>query len=130
MEKLMLIAAVALCVTGVAQAQQQKKVEAPVAVSTAAPVMAMPGKVAVVKSTATVKDAKALPANKGKNAAKAVEYKVKATEYGTKAVCPVTGEALTVDAKTTAAKYKGKVYYFCCPACLPSFKEDPAKYVK
>ncbi len=37
-------------------------------------------------------------------------------------------------AKQTKAKlysdYKGRRYFFCCPACKPSFDKDPAKYAK
>ena len=42
-------------------------------------------------------------------------------------VCPVTGEAVGKDTKLTY-EYDGKVYKFCCPACIDAFKKDPAKY--
>ncbi len=44
-------------------------------------------------------------------------------------VCPVSGEPVN---KATAATYtyKGKTYYFCCPACISEFKKDPEKYIK
>jgi len=27
-------------------------------------------------------------------------------------------------------EYNGKIYHFCCPDCLESFKKDPEKYIK
>ncbi len=47
------------------------------------------------------------------------------------AVCPVMGNAVP-DITKAAGKsvYKGKTYYFCCPACKPMFDANPAKYVK
>ncbi len=41
------------------------------------------------------------------------------------AKCPVSGEKISKD---VAVEYKGGKVYFCCPACLPKFKEDTAKY--
>ena len=49
---------------------------------------------------------------------------------GTKAVCPVTGEAFTVSKETQFSHYKGKYYAFCCPGCKPQFDKDPEKYLK
>jgi YHS domain-containing protein len=49
---------------------------------------------------------------------------------GTKASCPVTGEAFTIEKKTVHAEYKGKHVYFCCGGCKKDFDKDPAKYVK
>lgn len=51
-------------------------------------------------------------------------------EYKTVAMCPVTGDKVTVGKNTPAAKYKGKTYYFCCPMCGPKFKAEPDKYAK
>ncbi len=49
-------------------------------------------------------------------------------EVGNK-VCPVLNEK--VDEKTKATyEYKGKIYNFCCPACIDEFKKDPKKYVE
>lgn len=62
-------------------------------------------------------------------AEKAVLRKVAADEVGKEAVCPVTGEKLTVKADTGSASYKGKIYYFCCPGCDKSFLANPEKYV-
>jgi YHS domain-containing protein len=49
---------------------------------------------------------------------------------GTKATCPVTGEAFTIDKKTVHAEFKGKHVYFCCGGCKKDFDKDPAKYTK
>jgi len=27
-------------------------------------------------------------------------------------------------------EYQGKIYNFCCPMCIGSFKKDPEKYIK
>ncbi|MEK6727849.1 MAG: YHS domain-containing protein [Candidatus Omnitrophota bacterium] len=44
-------------------------------------------------------------------------------------ICPVSGEK--IDEKTKATyEYQGKIYNFCCPACIESFKKDPEKYIK
>jgi YHS domain-containing protein len=51
-------------------------------------------------------------------------------EYKTVARCPVTGDKVIVSKNTPAAKYKGKIYYFCCPMCGPKFKAEPDKYAK
>ncbi len=44
-------------------------------------------------------------------------------------VCPVSGEPVSKDTNITYT-YKGKVYRFCCPACIEAFKKDPEKYIK
>ena len=41
--------------------------------------------------------------------------------------CPVMGNPID---KKIFADYKGKRVYFCCPGCLPTFKQDPEKYLK
>ncbi len=44
-------------------------------------------------------------------------------------ICPVTGEK--IDKKTKATyEYKGKIYNFCCSACISEFKKDPEKFIK
>jgi YHS domain-containing protein len=43
------------------------------------------------------------------------------------ATCPVMGGQIN---KEFYSDYEGKRVYFCCPACIPEFKKDPAKYVK
>jgi len=49
---------------------------------------------------------------------------------GTKAFCPVSKEAFTVNAKTVSASYKGKTYVFCCPECKPEFEANPDKFAQ
>ena len=73
---------------------------------------------------------KKAPAKKSKAGSKAVDYKVTQKEYGIKTVCPVTKEEVTVDSTTAAAKYNGKIYYFCCSSCIDQFKASPQKYAK
>jgi YHS domain-containing protein len=41
--------------------------------------------------------------------------------------CPVMGGPIN---KQHYSDYQGKRVYFCCPACIPEFKKDPAKYIK
>ncbi|MBI5743627.1 MAG: YHS domain-containing protein [Elusimicrobia bacterium] len=77
-------------------------------------------------STGTVK--KVEPGKKTK-AAKATARKVTKEEVGKDAVCPVTGDKFKVTAETGSASYKGKIYYFCCPACDKPFLENPEKYL-
>lgn len=44
-------------------------------------------------------------------------------------ICPVMGEK--IDEKTKATyEYKGKIYNFCCPMCIESFKKNPESYIK
>ncbi|MEW6087527.1 MAG: YHS domain-containing protein [bacterium] len=44
-------------------------------------------------------------------------------------ICPVTGDK--IDEKTKVAyEYKGKIYDFCCAACIDEFKKDPEKFIK
>jgi YHS domain-containing protein len=49
-------------------------------------------------------------------------------EVGNK-VCPVSGDKIDDKARATY-EYQGKVYNFCCPACIDEFKKDPDKYIK
>lgn len=51
----------------------------------------------------------------------------KAVEVGN-TVCPVGGETIKESSKATY-EYKGKVYNFCCPDCIPAFKANPEKYI-
>lgn len=60
---------------------------------------------------------------------KATARKVTKEEIGKDAVCPVTGEKFKVTAETGSASYRGRIYYFCCPACDKPFLENPEKYV-
>ena len=41
--------------------------------------------------------------------------------------CPVMGGAID---KNVYVDYQGKRIYFCCPACVPQFNQDPEKYLK
>ncbi len=53
---------------------------------------------------------------------------VKPVDVGNK-ICPVTGN--TIDESTKATyEYEGKIYNFCCPMCINTFKGDPQKYIK
>lgn len=47
------------------------------------------------------------------------------------AVCPIMHNKIP-DVTKAAGKsvYKGKTYYFCCPACKPLFDKNPGKYIK
>ena len=40
--------------------------------------------------------------------------------------CPVMGGDIN---KEVYADYDGKRVYFCCPSCIPQFKENPEKYL-
>ena len=47
------------------------------------------------------------------------------------AVCPVMKNFIPNITKAAGKSvYKGKTYYFCCPACKPKFDANPAKYIK
>jgi Cu+-exporting ATPase len=45
------------------------------------------------------------------------------------AIDPVCG--MTVEIATAKAKYEydGATYYFCCPGCRYSFKQEPERYL-
>lgn len=60
--------------------------------------------------------------------AAAAQNKSEAINVGNK-ICPVTGDKINEKTKATY-EYKGKIYNFCCPACVGTFKKDPAKYIK
>jgi YHS domain-containing protein len=45
---------------------------------------------------------------------------------GEQTTCPVMGGAID---KAIFVEYKGKKVYFCCPACVETFKANPEKYV-
>lgn len=44
-------------------------------------------------------------------------------------ICPVLNEKIDEKNKATY-EYQGKVYSFCCPACIGEFKKDPQRYIK
>ncbi len=52
----------------------------------------------------------------------------KAVAVGNK-VCPVLNEKIDERNKATY-EYEGKIYNFCCAACIEDFKKDPQKYIK
>ncbi len=52
----------------------------------------------------------------------------KAVNVGNK-ICPVSGDKINEKTKATY-EYKGRVYNFCCPACIEEFKKYPEKYIK
>ena len=52
----------------------------------------------------------------------------KAVDVGNK-ICPVSGEKIDEKLKATY-EYEGKIYNFCCAACIEEFKKDPQKYIK
>ncbi len=49
-------------------------------------------------------------------------------------VCPVSGEKISdiikSGMKPATYEYKGKIYTFCCAACIEDFKKEPEKYIK
>ncbi|MEI8349560.1 MAG: YHS domain-containing protein [Candidatus Omnitrophota bacterium] len=46
-------------------------------------------------------------------------------------ICPVLGEKVGENGMEPATyEYEGKIYNFCCTACIDEFKKDPAKYIK
>jgi YHS domain-containing protein len=44
-------------------------------------------------------------------------------------ICPVSGESISEATKATY-EYEGKIYNFCCSACIDEFKKDPQSYSK
>lgn len=54
--------------------------------------------------------------------------KEQAVDVGNK-ICPVTGESVDSMSNVTY-EYQGKIYHFCCPACIPTFKKNPEKYIE
>jgi YHS domain-containing protein len=53
---------------------------------------------------------------------------VAAVNVGNK-ICPVMGDKIDDKFKVTY-EYEGKIYNFCCPGCIESFKKDPQKYIR
>jgi Cu(I)/Ag(I) efflux system membrane fusion protein len=48
---------------------------------------------------------------------------------GKTAICPVTGDEFTIHDLTPVVKYRGDLYYMCCPGCDTEFMKDPEKYI-
>lgn len=42
-------------------------------------------------------------------------------------ICPVMGGS--AKGVGVVVEYEGKIYNLCCPACIDTFKADPAKYI-
>ena len=42
---------------------------------------------------------------------------------------PVCGMDVNPETAAGESKYKGQLYYFCCPGCKASFDKDPEKYL-
>ncbi len=47
-----------------------------------------------------------------------------------KPVCPVTLKEVEITENRAYSDYRGRQYYFCCPACKPIFDKNPGKYVR
>jgi xanthine dehydrogenase accessory factor len=45
-----------------------------------------------------------------------------------KFINPVCGMAVSIANPLHVERYAGEAYYFCCDACLTTFRKDPAKY--
>lgn len=45
-------------------------------------------------------------------------------------ICPVMKQPVNDTKTAPKSEYKGKTYYFCCPACKPKFDKDPEKYIQ
>ena len=53
-----------------------------------------------------------------------------ASSKKTALICPVTGTKIASAAQAYSHEaYKGKTYYFCCPACKPTFDKNPGKAI-
>jgi len=46
------------------------------------------------------------------------------------AICPISKEKVGEMGDIVEYEHEGKIYNFCCKACLKDFKKDPDKYVK
>lgn len=56
--------------------------------------------------------------------------KVDYSKIGNKLICPVTGEEFYMTDKTPSTNYNGRIFFFCCPACVEKFQEETEKYLK
>jgi len=43
-------------------------------------------------------------------------------------ICPISGEKISEKTKATY-EHDDKIYNFCCPMCIDTFKKDPEKYI-
>ncbi len=53
-----------------------------------------------------------------------------ATAPSGKPICPVMLDEVEDLADAAYSDYRGKRYYFCCPACKPKFDKNPRRYVR
>jgi YHS domain-containing protein len=53
-----------------------------------------------------------------------------ATAPSGKPICPVMLNEVEDSSSATYSDYRGKRYYFCCPACKPKFDRSPRRYVR
>jgi len=49
---------------------------------------------------------------------------------GNKVICPVSGEAFTIEPDSKKVSYEGKIYYFCRTDCAALFNADQKKYLQ
>lgn len=68
------------------------------------------------------------PAQNAQHDAQSAAAGSKSKDVGNK-ICPVTGEKIDEKSKVTY-EYKGRIYNFCCAACIDEFKKDPDIYIK
>lgn len=46
-------------------------------------------------------------------------------------ICPISGEKVGQEGMQPATyEYEGKIYNFCCPMCIETFKKDPQACIK
>jgi len=45
-------------------------------------------------------------------------------------ISPVSEEKVGMMGPVVQYEYQGKIYNFCCPMCIDTFKKDPGKYSK
>ncbi|MFH1189732.1 MAG: YHS domain-containing protein [Candidatus Omnitrophota bacterium] len=49
--------------------------------------------------------------------------------YANNLMCPVSEDDIVI-ADAVKYKYNGKIYYFCCEACVKHFKKHPDKFAQ
>ena len=45
-------------------------------------------------------------------------------------ICPIGKKSVDSEGGVVEYEHEGKIYNFCCKACLKDFKKDPQKYVE
>ncbi|WP_246604597.1 YHS domain-containing protein [Chloracidobacterium aggregatum] len=53
-----------------------------------------------------------------------------ATAPSGKPICPVMLDEVEDPSDAAYSDYRGKRYYFCCPACKPKFDKNPRRYIR